>query len=361
MRRFNDAHQCPIGQTFDVAFCPIFSIILRNVHKTVVRTCPKNALFHRRFRKSEDVGEGFRTRIVFCNNTTRRLRGVRIVPRQIGRNDFPRRPIIRRFVDKLRRCINRFRVVRRKNNRKSPLKTEFHCLRSITQILNRIRGNVLFLPIFQVPTLQLPHIIAAKNDVRIRRVAHDVARFTRTRNFPIVARQTCPLSISAQNPNRGIVLLCAVKMIRKRIVNRNMIELARRQIQFRPRSAAIVGHFRAAVVAKNHVFRIFRINPQIVRVAVSNLRGIKGFTAVSRCHKIDIQGVNHVNILRVRYNLHIIPWTLPYIFIVTRSRPSFAAVIASEQAAVFIFNNRPNAVAVHRRDRNAHFSKQTNG
>ena len=89
-----------------------------------------------------------------------------------------------------------------------------------------------------------------------------------------------------------IVLLCAVDVVRKFVVDRDAIKLRGRLVLLGPTPAAVEGNIRAAVVALDHAVRIVGRDPQIVVVAVRHGDRRVRAAAVVGSKEADVQNVN---------------------------------------------------------------------
>src|SRR2546425_12635056 len=81
--------------------------------------------------------------------------------------------------------------------------------------------------------------------------------------------------------------------------------------------------------------------------------------AIVRSIETGIQNVDRVGVFWVGVNSRVIPRTLPQVALLICLRPSLAAVIRSKHAAVFRFDNRPDAIRIRRRNSDAHDSDRS--
>src|SRR5690242_11925258 len=105
------------------------------------------------------------------------------------------------------------------------------------------------------------------HDLRIFRRRRDPARLAATDVVPI-ARADAAFSRAARDAHGGVVLLRAVDVVRKIVVEGHAIELRRRLILFGPTAAAIQRDIRATVVTLDHAIGIVGRDPKIVVIAV---------------------------------------------------------------------------------------------
>src|SRR5687768_14700726 len=91
-----------------------------------------------------------------------------------------------------------------------------------------------------------------------------------------------------------VVLLRAVDVVRKIVIDRDAIKLCGGLILFGPASPAVESDVGAAVVALDHAVRIVRSDPQIVIIAVRHLNRAVRAPAVIRAKELNIQNVDGI-------------------------------------------------------------------
>ena len=85
----------------------------------------------------------------------------------------------------------------------------------------------------------------------------------------------------ARDNQRRVVLLRAVKLVRKLVVDPHAVDFCGRLIHLRrPGAAAVGGDVCAAVVRLDHDLAVFRVDPDVVVVAVRRAKRRERFTAV---------------------------------------------------------------------------------
>src|SRR5207237_1373666 len=70
-----------------------------------------------------------------------------------------------------------------------------------------------------------------------------------------------------------------------------------------------------------------------------------------RSIEAGVQNVNRVSAFRISVNPRVVPRPLSQIALLVRFRPGLTAVVRSEYAAVFGFDDGPQPIGVRRRDR----------
>ena len=127
----------------------------------------------------------------------------------------------------------------------------------------------------------------------------------------------------------------------------DVVELRRREVFGRPRTAAIGGDRGAAVVAFDHPVGVVWRDPEIVRIAVRNpAHGPERLAAVSGLLKLDVVDVHDVLVLRVRVGLHVVPRALRQRTGAVGTRPRGAGIVAAVHAAFLRFDDRVHAIRV---------------
>ena len=146
---------------------------------------------------------------------------------EIRRNLFPRHALVARAMQVLRSVIKHFRIVRRRGHRRNSLKTKDQITRWIS--VQRLRADpvVLLLARLQIHHTVLP-FARSVNDCRIFRIRHNWTGLASRPRSPIFTALRVRL---ARNYDRRVVLLRAVKFVRKLIVKPDAINFARRLIQ----------------------------------------------------------------------------------------------------------------------------------
>src|ERR1041385_4912565 len=132
----------------------------------------------------------------------------------------------------------------------------------VTEVADSIGRNDLRLSGAAVITEELSIGPAAIDDVGIGRIGRDVSAFAGACGVPVAEGDGAVIA-AAENVDAAAILLRAVNVVRKIIVNRHVIELCGRLIEpTAPGAAAIHAYAHALIAAKNHALRIAWIDPQ---------------------------------------------------------------------------------------------------
>ncbi len=167
----------------------------------------------------------------------------------------------------------------RKHYREVPLKPVLQNVGAGAHRVVWIRTDVAFLARAMIVSSRQPTVRTCENDIRVFWRRRDPARLAAADVEP-VARADAVSSRATRDAHRGIVLLRAVDVVWKIVVNRDAIKLRRGLVLIGPASAAVERNVCAAVVALNHPVWIVRSDPEIVVVAVWNGDGAVSAAAV---------------------------------------------------------------------------------
>ena len=128
----------------------------------------------------------------------------------------------------------------------------------------------------------------------VARIGDYKATFTTAGNEPVLAPDYTGIT-SAGDANIRIILLCAVNVIGKRIVDRDMIKLRRGLIILRgPGLAAVHRNARASIIRVANAICVLRINPKTVMIAVAGREQIKSFCSINGLERARVQDINGV-------------------------------------------------------------------
>ena len=128
----------------------------------------------------------------------------------------------------------------------------------------------------------------------IARIGDDETAFTAPGLKPIFPTN-CSGIRPARDPDVRVVLLRAVNVIRKSVIDRDMVKLCGRLIVLRrPGFCPVGGDAGAAVVCIRNAQRILRINPKAVMISVSCRQERKIFAAVHGAEESGVQKINRV-------------------------------------------------------------------
>src|SRR5438552_14534522 len=118
--------------------------------------------------------------------------------------------------------------MRRKRQRRDPLKTMRKIDRAMTGVINRHRTDVLYLLFVFVVAVDEAFVVRI-DDVPVARIRHDEPAFTATSLKPILPANHSRVR-AARNADIRIVLLRAVNVVGERIVNSHVIKLRSRLV-----------------------------------------------------------------------------------------------------------------------------------
>ena len=168
-------------------------------------------------------------------------------------------------------------------------------------------------------------------------------------------------SAAARDADIRVVLLRAVDVIRKRVVDRDVIELRGRLVlQRRPGLAAIDRDARAAIVRVREPMRIFRIDPESVMIAMARGQELECLAAIDRAERARYSKHKPCRRrIRVRVNFAEIPGPLPEAAVVVDLRPIVAAIFRAKDAAFFRLDDRVNAIRIRAGNSHADAAKNS--
>jgi hypothetical protein len=153
-------------------------------------------------------------------------------------------------------------------------------------------------------------IVAGIHNVRVEWRGRNISRFSAPDGIPFVAANRAVIA-AAGNRDGGIILLCAIDVVRRPRIRDDVVELRRRLVVFTcPGLAAIQADCNATVVRRDHSFCILRIDPQTVIVAVRNFNLVEVAAAVGGLEELHVGYVNRIGILRIGDHVHVIPRAL---------------------------------------------------
>ena len=116
----------------------------------------------------------------------------------------------------------------------------------------------------------------------VARIGNDKAAFSAACYEPIRRSNRTPIS-PAGDADARVVLLRAVNVVRKRVINCDMVELRGRLVILRrPRFAAVGRNVYAAVIRVPDSSWILRINPEPMVISMPRGQQIERFSAIDR-------------------------------------------------------------------------------
>ena len=160
--------------------------------------------------------------------------------------------------------------------------------------------------------LRLARHLVATHHVAVLRLGVDDARVTQVgdRHEPVAAKNLEPVIVedAATHARRAgstpivIVLHTAAHVVRRLHVEAHMVEQSDRHVgNERPRTTHVVRRGEPAVIAKDHMIRVLRIDPDPVHIIMRHECGI-GFERASAIHrqvKTDASHVEAIGIYRI--------------------------------------------------------------
>src|SRR3989442_343135 len=221
---------------------PGFPVVARHVKQSVVTPRPQHAALDGRFREREDRAVILGSGVVLGDGTAGRSELRAIVPRQVGADLLPRRPLVVRPEDVVAGVIKDVRVMRRVHGRRGPLHPVLHRTRAFA----RARLG----PHHDVPRLSGPAVVAREDSLVVAREDHvgivganrDVPGLT-TADSEAVGRGDPGDRGAARDGHRGGVLLGTGDAIRRLVIRYDVIELGRLLVlDRRPGLTAVVPH-----------------------------------------------------------------------------------------------------------------------
>src|SRR5437868_210066 len=154
-------------------------------------------------------------------------------------------------------------------------------VRAVSGIIDRKWADVLIV-LFRFVVARDIALAVRINDVPVARIGNYKTALAVAGWIPIFAADRPGIG-AARDANVRVVLLRAINVIRKRVVDGYVIKLRGRLIVLRcPTLAAIDRNARTAVVRVADAIRILRINPQTVMIAMARGKQIKRFAAINR-------------------------------------------------------------------------------
>src|SRR5215472_3313699 len=217
-----------------------------------------------------------------------------------------------------------------------------------TEAANGVGRNDLGLASAAIVAEELAISASAVDGVGISGIRSNVAAFAGASGMPIAEGDGAVIT-AAQDVNAAAVLLRAVHVVGKFIVNGDVIELRGwLVVPAAPAAAAVHAHAGALIAAEDHPLRIGRIDPHgvIVIAAGSTLDGDKSFSRVGGAVDGNIGDVNRVRVFGIDIQLAEVPHATANARISSGAQPGLAAIIRLEKSAIFCIDQRIDALAV---------------
>ena len=161
------------------------------------------------------------------------------------------------------------RLVHGTDNRRVPVKQVLHFPGRQPQVEVRFDHHQGPRLRWDVQQLHIAEVTSPHDLFRVVRVEAQKGAFPPGRGAPVLPADPGRTHPDTGNLDRGIVLLPPVEVVREEAVHGYPVELGSGHVILaRPAAAPVKGDLRPPVVGNYHVFRIFRVDPQIVVVAV---------------------------------------------------------------------------------------------
>ena len=344
-RSFDQAHTAPLRHLLRRDIGPVLASVPRDMNQPVVGARPDQPLLKRRFGHRENRVVKLRSGIVDIHRPARRLLLALIVARQIRTDRLPMHAAIGRFEQSLARVIQNVGIVKRDQHRRGPLKAVVQNRRAHSIREPRENGDVLKLPVMFVEPRDVALIGARIDDRWVARIGSDVARFPAPDVVPFRPADRS-LRAAAGDGDGRIVLLRAVNVIGEAVIRNHVVKLRRRLVTLRrPAFPSVQSHRRSSIVGLDHAVGVERVDPQSMIVAMRHVDAAERSSPVDRPDEFHVQNVQHVRVLRIGDDVHVIPRPLRQPVLAVNQRPLAAPVVgAIEPTALFRFHQRPHPV-----------------
>src|SRR6185437_2892178 len=226
MRGLDGTDFGPLRQVRRCDGLPGFAAVATDVHQPVGRACPDLLLVEGRYRQSRHVGKDLRARLVEIDRAAARRLGRRVVACQIGADRVPAAPGVGALEDDLRGDEQLLRIVGREEDGMGPAEAVFLLSGGGAFQIVRPGTDVAVLPGREVVAQEDTEITAAIGDVRVPRLRSDEGALAVGDPAP-VAGGNHTLGGCARALEGALVLLRAVDMEGKLLIQRHVVELAR--------------------------------------------------------------------------------------------------------------------------------------
>src|SRR5262249_42612092 len=150
-----------------------------------------------------------------------------------------------------------------------------------------------------------------------------------------IAGSDATFGVSARDAHSRVVLLCAVDVVWKVVVECDAIKLRGWLILLCPTPAAVEGNIRTTVVTFDHAVRIVGSNPRMVVITGRTAEAGESPAAIVGSIEAGIQNVNRIDVLRIGVDARVVPGALAQPPFFVNSGPACAAVVGTKDAAVF--------------------------
>src|SRR5205807_6993347 len=215
---------------------------------------------------------------------------------------------------------------RRKHNRIAPLEAVLHGLNAVAHGVVGPGVDVAALAGAVVLARNQAIVGARVDNLRIAGVGRNPAALTAAHIVPVALGDAGGRSAGG-DAHRGVVLLRAIGVVWKVLVQRHAVELRRRLVhEAGPRAASIGCDGGAAIVALDHAIGIVRRDPERVIVAMRRVQRGVSVAAINRAVYPHVEDVDCIGAARVGEDVGVIPGALAQNVLLVDAGPGAAAV-----------------------------------
>src|SRR6202012_407402 len=187
----------------------------------------------------------------------------------------------------------------------------------------------------------------------------DVAAFHPADCVPVLKLQTLAEAGGAARQGKTIVLILlgSVDSVGDLIIRDYTIDLRGWLVQLsRPRLSSVHRDGSSAIVAFDHYLRVFRVDPEIVIVAVWHGNRVESFSTVRGSEEISIGGVDHVRIFGIGKDVPVIPRAPEKGALRVDADKALSSIVRTEHTSVRGVHQCPYTIWHGRRDVDAYSS-----
>ena len=240
-------------------------------------------------------------------------------------------------------------IVGREKQREAPLEAVLHRLDAGAHDVVRPDGDVVEAGGLVVVAGEQAVVGAGEDEAGVGGIGGDPAAFSAADLVPVGGGDGSAVA-AAGGFDGGVVLLGAVDVVRKVVVEGDTVELGGGLVIFgREAFTAVEGDIDAAVVGLDHAVGVVVGDPKVVVVAVAGGDGFEGAAAIDGAVEAGVEGVHGVGVFGVGEDAGVVPGALLDVALAVDLGPVGAAVVGVVDAAVFGFNDNPKAVGLGRR------------
>src|SRR6266446_964331 len=163
----------------------MLAIVSRNVNESVICACPQRSCVYRGLSQREYGVVIFDRSDVVRQRTAAWLLFGFVVPGEVAANLRPALSVIGRFENALRRCVHHIWIMRRKHQRRNPLKTMRQIDGAMTGVIDWHRTDILYFLFGFVVAVDEAFVVRI-DDVPVARIRHDEPTFTAPSLKPVL-------------------------------------------------------------------------------------------------------------------------------------------------------------------------------